>query len=1599
MATIPANNNTGLYNTSGTAATTGNDITVTGNVNANNINAVNTVNAGTSVNAGTDVSAAGNVVAGQYFIGDGSLLTNINAGNIVGSYGNANVASYLASGTNTSNVITTGNISGTYILGNGSQLTGLPATYGNANVDAHLAAFGSNTIVTTGNITGGYFIGNGSQLTGLPAQYGNANVAAFLPTYTGNLAGGNAHITNDLTVDGTIYGTFSGNISGNLVVPGANTEVIYNNSGNAGASSDFTFNNSTKVLAVNGNVNATQFNGSGAGLSDLAGGNVVGYVSAAYYADHALVADNAAYVTGNSQPDITSLGTLTSLSVAGNVNVGGSLNTDDVTSTGNITVYGNQVITGNLTVQGTTTTINSNTITTNDKTITVANNQSTGANVDGAGLEAGNPAVATWLYNDATQTWKSSIGVSAVGNITGSYILGNGSQLTGLPATYSNAQVAAYLASGTNSSNIITTGNISGSYIIGNGSQLTGLPAGYSNAQVASYLSTYSGNIGNATSDLKLTGNSIGLYGQNGSPSIYLTNSGADTFITTPGATRVSLPGANFQGDTVSVEFTYDTSLTGAGLAVNGNLFGTGNSITTTGNIATLGIKTDGYYYANGTPLSFGGTYGDSNVTTLLASLGSNVISSTGNITTTANISGGYILGNGSQLTGLPASYGNSNVTTLLSAFGSNTISTTGNVTAGYVIGNGSALTSLTGANVTGTVANATYATSAGSATSATTAGTATYVTANAQANITSVGTLSSLAVSGNTTSGNISITGTVVAGGNISGNYILGNGSQLTGIVASSSYGNANVAAFMAAFGSNTISTTGTIVSGTIYPANVGSVGSRVPVGWFDALAASTSIVSSGTLDAGSATITGNISAAYFNGNGRGLTGLSTYGNSNVALFLNNLGSNSINTTSGNITGANLNATAGVYTNTLEATGNIDGVNLNLSGGIYAPQSSINIGDINTDGNIILNGAAGSGTSGANIDYINGGGYARFYGNVTSVAGYLKSGTIAYTNADGTAGQALLTYGNGMTYFGTVAGSYGDSNVNTHLAAFGSNTISTTGNITGGYFIGNGSQLTGITTSYGDTNVVSLLSSFGSNTISTTGNITGGNVIGTTSLRTQDIYVTGTVHTDNLSSDPGSYVNIDGVNTGLVYITDRGNLFLYESASSGTNYTGFRAPATLAADYLYTLPTSFGSSSQFLQTDGAGNLTWATAGGGGGSPGGSNTQIQFNDSSSFAGNANMTFDKTTGNIGLGNLILNTQSILTTQASNVGLTSSTTPNPGRITIGNGYNGNLSPVYDLNNIGRGARLMIADSIGITDGNSLYRGLGIQNYYTLNANVSSNNCRLQAINAQMLVGGGAAGNTYSATSSLGLSGAIFAVNLGGGTSGNLTGVGNIVAQGATGVATNLAIQAGSTLGNAFGLTSSLTNNGTGNTLIGAALSFAGTGTFGNVYGIYMPNSTGTYTSFSSSTNARSATNYYFLYNDDDVAKNKMGMLAQYQEFEYGLSSSGGAVTVNKANGQVQFYTVSEDATMSFSNFVTSATVSATTRYQTDTVTVIVQQDATGRTITMPSGATYKYAGGTNTITTTANSVSMISITAVYNTVAAATQYLITISPEFI
>lgn len=68
------------------------------------------------------------------------------------------------------------------------------------------------------------------------------------------------------------------------------------------------------------------------------------------------------------------------------------------------------------------------------------------------------------------------------------------------------------------------------------------------------------------------------------------------------------------------------------------------------------------------------------------------------------------------------------------------------------------------------------------------------------------------------------------------------------------------------------------------------------------------------------------------------------------------------------------------------------------------------------------------------------------------------------------------------------------------------------------------------------------------------------------------------------------------------------------------------------------------GTNGYVLQTDGTGNLSWTAqsgGGGGNGSPGGANTQIQYNDSGLFGGSPGFTFDKSSNILNVpGNLIV-----------------------------------------------------------------------------------------------------------------------------------------------------------------------------------------------------------------------------------------------------------------------------------------------------------------------------------------------------------------------
>ena len=194
-------------------------ISATGIANVVAIAATGMTVTGTLIGNST-ISATGNVIAGQFFIGNGSQLTgivssapaalltgntlssnvvnssltsvgtlgsldvtaNVQAGNLrtsgqVSASGNIAGANFNAG----TDVSATGNIAGNFFIGNGSQLTGITSSYGNTNVVANLAALDTNPVSTSGNITGGNITG-GNITTGGVGTFNGSYIV--IPTGT-----------------------------------------------------------------------------------------------------------------------------------------------------------------------------------------------------------------------------------------------------------------------------------------------------------------------------------------------------------------------------------------------------------------------------------------------------------------------------------------------------------------------------------------------------------------------------------------------------------------------------------------------------------------------------------------------------------------------------------------------------------------------------------------------------------------------------------------------------------------------------------------------------------------------------------------------------------------------------------------------------------------------------------------------------------------------------------------------------------------------------------------------------------------------------------------------------------------------------------------------------------------------------------------------------------------------------------------------------------------------------------------------------------------------------------------------------------------------
>jgi len=321
----------------------------------------------------------------------------------------------------------------------------------------------------------------------------------------------------------------------------------------------------------------------------------------------------------------------------------------------------------------------------------------------------------------------------------------------------------------------------SGQIIFDDNGELTG-NAGFSFDQTSGNLSVpgsglFTGNLlpsanvtydlGSSTQrwkDLYLANNTIYLgnstiSGANGN--IELTNSGGGTFTVAGNSTVSTLENGNS-----SVSINANANITVSVTGTSNVVVFSPNAVSVTGNVVTTGIKTDNYYYANGQPLTVAGKparsitqiqFNNSNEFGASANLTFN--SSTNLLTVTGNISannanlgnaatanylfateGSLTLANGViAVSGTTGGIFSSTLTDLNIGLVANIVmgSSTGNVT---VQGNLKSNGGVTGTTLTGTL------------------------TTNAQPNVTSVGTLANLTVSGNINTGNITVTNTVDA-------------------------------------------------------------------------------------------------------------------------------------------------------------------------------------------------------------------------------------------------------------------------------------------------------------------------------------------------------------------------------------------------------------------------------------------------------------------------------------------------------------------------------------------------------------------------------------------------------------------------------------------------------------------------------------------------------------------------------------------------------------------------------------------------------------------------------------------------------------------
>jgi hypothetical protein len=195
------------------------------------------------------------------------------------------------------------------------------------------------------------------------------------------------------------------------------------------------------------------------------------------------------------------------------------------------------------------------------------------------------------------------------------------------------------------------------------------------------------------------------------------------------------------------------------------------------------------------------------------------------------------------------------------------------------------------------------------------------------------------------------------------------------------------------------------------------------------------------------------------------------------------------------------------------------------------------------------------------------------------------------------------------------------------------------------------------------------------------------------------------------------------------------GDVKLYEGSDNGTNFVALKAPNSLAGNVTWTLPTADGTNLQVLSTNGSGALSWAT-GGGGGTPAGSNTQVQFNNSGAFGASSALTFSGTQLSVGNG-----TEGTVYFNGSSFGLIKSLSDLY--------YDGNTQ-IFRTAAGAESMRLVSSGALVLKGGNATPGGAGITFPATQSASSDANTLddyEEGTWTPSLLFGGASSGMTYS------------------------------------------------------------------------------------------------------------------------------------------------------------------------------------------------------------------------------------------------------------